>query len=149
MEFPTLNKNGEPAKSNLDPKWVINDDGIETRAVDFAEDFGRYLAGMDNRREGMTTNQIRNFFGEIRKIQMKSVAKSSGDFAMLKPRMAIAKVRATKDNASNRIQYFEKAVALLVDKIERKGDNADQQFQNFADFIEAIVAYHKAYGGKN
>lgn len=149
MEFPTLNARGEASRSNLEPGWVINDTGIEAKAVDFAEDFGRFLAGVDNRREGMTTTQIRNFFGEIRKIQMKTVGKSGGDFAMLKPRLAIAKVRAMKDNSNNRIVYFEKAIILLFDKIDRKSEDVDKQFQNFADFIEAIVAYHKAYGGKN
>jgi CRISPR-associated protein Csm2 len=155
LKIPTLNENGQSVQVNgkdhliLNPLWITNKDGIESDAVDFAEYFGKYLAGVDNRREGMTTTQIRNFFGEIRKIQMKTVAKSKGDFAMLKPRMAIAKVRATKDNSNNRIKDFERSVVLFYDKIEKNTDQTEQQFQNFADFIEAVVAYHKAYGGKN
>jgi len=155
LKIPTLDAKGQPTTVNgkdhliLDPNWVTSEKGIDTQAVDFAEYFGKYLAGLDNRREGMTTTQIRNFFGEVRKIQMKTVAKSGGDFAMLKPRMAIAKVRATKDSAGNRIKDFEQAIVQLYDKIERGTEKTDQQFQNFADFIEAVVAYHKAYGGKN
>lgn len=155
LKIPALDERGQPTQVDgknfveLVPEWVRNEKGIETKAVDFAEYFGRYLAGTDNRREGMTTTQIRNFFGEVRKIQMKTVAKSGGDFAMLKPRLAIAKVRATKDNSNNRIKDFERAVVLMFDKIERGSSKEDQQFQNFADFIEAIVAYHKANGGKN
>lgn len=164
LKITPLDDSGRPKQVDgnnqieLKPDWVRNTKGIDTKAVDFAEYMGKHLAAIDinDKRErektGMTTTQIRNFFGEVRKIQMKTVAKCGGDFAMLKPRMAIAKVRATKDNPNNspnRIKDFEKAVILLVDQIERGTEREDQQFQNFADFIEAIVAYHKAYGGKN
>jgi CRISPR-associated protein Csm2 len=161
VKIPTLDENGKPEKVNgndyvlLAPTLVQNNKGLQTEDVKVAEYLGRYLAGLDigDFREkdkiAMTTTQIRNFFGEIRKIQMKTVGNSGSDFAMLKPRMAIARVRATKDKPNNRIKKFEEVVVHLFDNIEKQEDKQDQQFQNFADFIEAVVAYHKANGGKN
>lgn len=93
---------------------------------------------------GMTTSQIRNFFGAVRILNLSDFGGNYGAFAMLRPRLAFARVRATKDNADNRIKDFEQAILLLMDKVQ------DQtQFQNFVDFLEATVAYHKANGGKN
>jgi CRISPR-associated protein Csm2 len=150
MKFKIMSPDNKTFESDLDYRWVVNDRGIEPQAVGFADGFGRYLAN-DNDGSPMTTTQIRNFFGEIRKIQMKTMAKSIGEFAMLKPRLAIVKARVRKESASreSKINEFEKVVVHLLDKVDYNSQSADQQFQNFADFVEAIVAFHNAHGGKS
>lgn len=39
---------------------------------------------------------------------------------------------------------FEEAMTALMEKVQ-----SPEHFQNFVDFLEATVAYHKASGGKN
>lgn len=142
MKFNSWNRDiDNEGYAELEYDWVINSQGIKPEAIDFADNFAIYLT----RGSGMTTTQIRNFFGEVRKIQMKTVAKSVGDFAMLKPRIVMARARDPK----SRISEFEKVIIYLLDNMSIKSDSIDQEFQNFADFIEAIVAFHKAYSNKN
>ncbi|MBK6930731.1 MAG: type III-A CRISPR-associated protein Csm2 [Saprospirales bacterium] len=38
-------------------------------------------------------------------------------------------------------------MSLLIDQVAKTRNK--KHFQNFVDFFEAIVAYHKASGGKN
>ncbi len=181
-DFKPVLKDGKHQEFLLDPTWVKN--GMTVDAVRFTEYFGRYLIGpklIDDRKApgqqmlifvgGMSTSQIRNFFGEVRKLQMKGFAENPGDFAMLRPRLAFAKVRSKENvNADTRIKDFEQVMVALMDEVEEstkkrktaendpnmeKEDLAkiqqdnDQNFQNFVDFLEATVAYHKANGGKN
>jgi len=158
---PILNASKQQEEVELDPKWVVQDK-LPMEAIQFAEFFGRYLVGpkrVEDKRNpgkqmtvfsgGLSTSQIRNFFGEVRTIQMKGFSESGSDFVMLKPRLAFAKVRAMKDNVGgdHRIKDFEKVMGLLIDEVEASGKK--EHFKNFDDFFEAIVAYHKASGGKN
>jgi len=157
-DFNPVIKDGKHQEFPLNPNWVR--DGMTVDAVRFTEFFGRYLIGpklVEDKRNvgkqmlifvgGMSTSQIRNFFGEVRKLQMKGFASNTGDFAMLRPRLAFAKVRSKENvNADTRIKDFEQVMLALMDNIE-PGNN--EHFQNFVDFLEATVAYHKANGGKN
>ena len=157
-DFKPVLKDGKQQEFPLDPAWVRT--GMTVEAVRFTEYFGRYLIGpklIDDKKApgqqmlifvgGMSSSQIRNFFGEVRKLQMKGFANNTGDFAMLRPRLAFAKVRSKENaNADTRIKDFEQVLTILMDNIE--SGNAEH-FQNFVDFLEATVAYHKANGGKN
>ena len=93
----------------------------------------------------MTTTQLRNFFGELRRIQSSGFVGNETDFYMLKPKLAYAKARALKNNRNNRISDFEDVIRLLVDKVAET--NEPDRFINFAKFVEATVAFHKYYGG--
>ncbi|MFN0037555.1 MAG: type III-A CRISPR-associated protein Csm2 [Saprospiraceae bacterium] len=155
--FDPIMENGRQKEMALDPSWVKERKGLPLEAIRFAEYLGRYLVGpklVDDRKSpgkqmlifsgGMSTSQVRNFFGAVRILNLGDFAGNYGAFAMLRPRLAFARVRATKDNLDNRIKDFEQAVLLLMDNVENGED-----FQNFVDFLEATVAYHKANGGKN
>lgn len=158
-DFKPVMKDGRQDVAVFKPEWAKT--GLTVEAVHFAEYFGRFLVGpkiVEDKKNpgkqmvifvgGMSTSQIRNFFGEVRKLQMKGFAANTGDFAMLRPRLAFAKVRAGKDsfNADTRIKDFESVMLQFMDSIEPSNND---QFQNFVDFLEATVAYHKANGGKN
>ena len=162
LDFNPVPKNGQQEELILDPSWITNEKGLHTDAVTFAEYLGRYL--LDPIREpdrfdktkmvqrvgknAVTTTQLRNFFGEVRSVEMGirdgSFDPTSGAFVMLRPRLAYARVRATKDNDKNRMKEFEEAMINLMEKVHKP-----EHFQNFVDFLEATVAYHKANGGKN
>lgn len=116
-----------------------------------ADEMGERLSGkFDNRniREGIKTNQVRNFFASINSIrtyyQMKKSfdGKIERDLIMLKPQLAYAKGR--ERNVETLQKFIFKAIDATV-----KSSNQDLAIQNFFALIEAIVAYHKFYGGRD
>jgi CRISPR-associated protein Csm2 len=136
---------------SLDKKWITG--GITTEAIRFAEDFGKYLAGDKKEARGpkLTTSQIRNFFGEVRRIQMQPLAqdRSRTDFLLLQPKLAYAAARANNEAAKSFQREMQKALEAV--DVNRAGDSEqaiEKRFRNFCDLLEAILAYHKANGGE-
>jgi CRISPR-associated protein Csm2 len=122
-------------KQEFDSSWIteqISKDGIK-----FADDFGKVVA-----KKGLTTSQIRNFFGEVKRIQLKGYENEQTAFLLLKPKLAYAAKRA-RGNATDK---FKEVMDQAHDAVE-EGNNG--HFINFVNFLEAILAYHKAYGGKD
>ena len=126
----------------LDKAWVTK--GITTAGIEFAEKFGLALAtGTD--KDKLTTSQIRNFFGEVRRIQMKPLAESHTDLLLLSPKLAYAAARSGGAGPQAFQREMQKAL-VAVNPDEPTG--REQRFQNFCDLLEAILAYHKVGGGK-
>jgi CRISPR-associated protein Csm2 len=127
-------------------EWITT--GIDEAAVNFAEKFGEYLCDKtpDNRlgRMAMTTSQIRNIFGEVKRIQAKGYSTEKSSFLLLRPKIAYAEARVKAKSGKSRIEDFRKVLdkAHLAVKDEK-------QFQHFVDFLEATLAYHKAAGGRD
>jgi CRISPR-associated protein Csm2 len=138
----------EKFKVKLMEQWIR--DGIDSDAVLYAEDLGRYLA--DSK---YSTSQIRNVYGEVKRIELKKGGilniDSYSSFLMLKPKLAYAAKRSEK----NRGKALEAAVTfkhVLTDAIEviiKNERRREECFKNFCLLFEAILAYHKAFGGKN
>jgi CRISPR-associated protein Csm2 len=118
-------------------KAIITDpNGAETM-VKCAEDIGQALARQ------LTTSQIRSLFGEVRNIQgdwQVNSQRASRNLILLKPKMAY---RARKERGRG----VGDLVSVLSPAIDLVGGDGDH-FQRFAEFFEAILAYHKAHGGK-
>lgn len=117
-------------------------DGITDKTVSFAREFGEYLSrddkDSDERRTvagKLTTNQLRKFFGEVKRQQLLGYDPSS--FVMLKPKLAYAVGRADK---TNKIKDFYKVIVTAMGHVRD-----ERTFKNFVQVFEAIVAYHKAY----
>lgn len=123
----------------LDSAWLKEANGLPKEAVDFAEKLGEILAKGRPNQNQMTTSQVRNFFGEMRRIQMKGFEKNKGAFHMLKPKLAYAVARAGKNSI---IPIFQQVTNHLMD-----GVNDQTTYNNFISFMEAVVAYHKSNGG--
>lgn len=134
-------------KISFDTNWIKDGKGLPKNAVYYAELFGEYLTDpQNNGRTGfnaLTTSQLRNFFGEIRRIQMKGYEKHQTEFIMLKPKLAYASARVLQSSWKNRIKEFKEVLSSAIDAVEK-----EEHFVNFVNFVEATVAYHKAYGGK-
>lgn len=117
---------------------------ITEQTVDFARRFGTHLGVNDEAPDKygklkvvaakLTSNQLRKFFGEVKRQQMQGYNKT--DFIMLKPKLAYAVGRADKSSKIKDL-YF-----VLSDAIDNVSD--EKGFQNFIAIFEAIVAYHKA-----
>jgi len=138
-ESPTM---ARPSEAEL--RTIITDpNGAET-LVRWADSLGKALKDA-----GLTTSQIRALFGEVRQIQAEWSIPSRREHArrrliLLKPKMAY---RARKERG----KAVEKLVAVLrpaLDLVTQgSADKQDEYFQHFVEFFEAILAYHKAYGG--
>lgn len=125
--------------------WIMQ--GIGKDTVDFAEEFGEYLV------RGLSTSQIRNVFGEVKRIQMKGEANEAfvTDVLLLKPKLAYAKARASGATQRERAEAIAEVLTAGIDGIFSEGmtsENKFKRFENFAAFFEAILAYHRANGGK-
>jgi CRISPR-associated protein Csm2 len=128
-----------------DLQQVILNGNAET-LVNTAQRFGRELKD-----DGLTTNQIRNIFGEVRQIEAdwqgpdsENAKSSMRRLLLLKPRMAYQRARERKT---------ESLMTLLTEAIDlvAKATEPQQQydrFRHFVEFFEAILAYHTAAGGK-
>jgi len=123
--------------------WIRN--GLDVIAIKFAEEFGRYLVRPNNNQnEALTTSQIRNVYGEILRLKMKRVDKTS--LLLLKPRLAYM----TKRKGTQGSREFHDVIVKALDEVLNSDNENElnQRFQNFANFFEAILAYHRSFGGK-
>ena len=127
--------------------WVRN--GINKDAVEFAERFGTDLAKMKEGRkdESLTTAQIRNVFGEVRCIQMSNKKKyDESPILLLRPKLAYSARRADRKAVYELADVLSAGLKAVV--ADGTDDEKNKRFENFANFFEAVLAYHKAAGGK-
>ena len=129
-----------------DLRTIIADpDGAET-LVKWADQLGRSL-----KESNLTTSQIRALFGEVRQIEAQwsmgseSRQRAARRLILLKPKMAY---RARRERGRG-VQELVDVLNPALDEVTREKDAAkqDADFKRFVEFFEAILAYHKAYGG--
>ena len=115
------------AQQKVDISEIIENGGEPL--VTAAENLGRKLA------RNLKTSQIRKVYGAVKKIQM-SEEFNRNELIMLKPKLAYAAARKSE------VEDLKDVLTQAINQV----DNADK-FKNFVDFFEAILAYHKAFGG--
>jgi CRISPR-associated protein Csm2 len=116
-------------------------DGDAVKLVNSAEVFGRELAVND----GLSKNQIRNVFGEVRRIEADwEEASQSGAglrrLLLLKPRMAYLRKRDPK--SAPLMEMLTSGVDLVA--AVPAMDEQYRRFRHFVELFEAILAYHTA-----
>ena len=119
---------------------VIKQGDQTDKLVDIAEKLGEFLA---HHYEGISTSQIRNVFGEVRKTEMEWKRDPEASWArlqLLRPKLAYT---AKKDNKARAI-IFRDVLSTAILNVEGNSEN----FQRFVNLFEAILAYHKAHGGR-
>lgn len=130
-------------------------DKVTDKTVDFAKRFGAHLGTDDLSyyedkngkqksrvdRAKLTTTQLRRFFGEVKRQQLKGYDETN--FVLLKPKLAYAVGRAKDPKAKINDFYFVIAKAIDCVKVGTK-EESDKRFKNFIKIFEAIVAFHKA-----
>jgi CRISPR-associated protein Csm2 len=90
----------------------------------------------------LTTSQIRNVFGTVKKLDM------IGDREDVLPKLILLKPKLAYAYGRNRdVQGLRILKDILSDAIDLVAEKKIR-FQNFCRFFEAILAYHKAEGGK-
>jgi CRISPR-associated protein Csm2 len=121
--------------------------------VKHAQEFGSEL-----RRQRLETNQVRKFLDAINQIKARlpqieedvnrlnltdaektklKFDKIEVDVVLLKPKLAYAAARQDAVKSLNRV------ISEAIDKI-----HSEEDFDRLVQFMEAIIAYHKAEGGK-
>ena len=113
---------------NLDDRVITEGGEI---LVKEAEQRGQQLA------RNLTTSQIRNIYGAVKKMQMKGEL-DTHKLLMLKPKLAYAAKRH-----GGGVDTLKDVLTQAIDLV----GNDSKKFNRFVDFFEAILAYHRAYGG--
>ena len=119
------------------PEWISV--GADSDMNNYADEAGNQM-----KRGGLTNAKIRSIYGEIKRIQMSGFSKNTSAFYLLKPKVAYAygrekNNRETEAGLSIFKQVFDNAFKYVTD---------DNSYNNFCNLMEAIIAYHRAYGGK-
>ena len=115
------------AQQKVDISEIIEKGGEPL--VTAAEILGRKLA------RNLKTAQIRKVYGAVKKIQMSEFNRN--ELIMLKPKLAYAAARKPE------VEDLKDALTEAINEVDN-----DKKFKNFVDFFEAILAYHRAFGGE-
>lgn len=121
-------------------KWVKS--GPEPELISSAEKFGKKI-----KESGLTTSQIRQVFSKLKSIEAKEYIPQRTEFMMLKPFIAYAAGR----HKVKGLQELKEKITWGIDCVlDVEGDiiEEEKRFKNFCKLFEAILAYHKAHGGK-
>jgi CRISPR-associated protein Csm2 len=96
----------------------------------------------------VSTSQIRNIYGTVKKLEMRSRNEEGvvseeviGELMLLKPKLAYVAGR------HKRVEGLQCLRDVLCEAIDCVYDRP-QRFDMFCKFFEAILAYHRAEGGK-
>ncbi|OQX79146.1 MAG: type III-A CRISPR-associated protein Csm2 [Candidatus Omnitrophica bacterium 4484_70.1] len=120
---------------------IIKDKNAEELNI-YAKDLGEILRyplwiKKDNKvikEKELSTSQIRHVLDEIQRMQKFD----RGRLQLLRPKLAYIAGRH-----GGRVKEFQQIVDKAIDLVDDEKD-----FEFFKNFIEAIVAYHRYYGGK-
>ena len=118
----------------------ITQDESAKAMIGFAEELGKYL-----KEKKVTTSQMRNAYGKMKKLEMAGWQgnRTQREVLLLKPRLAYAAGRQQDRNAREGLQSLKDTMDSAIDAV-----NSEDCFKRFCQFFEAIIAYHKAAGGK-
>lgn len=133
--------------STQDLRTIVADPNGAEVLVSAADQLGKDLKG-----QGLTTSQIRALFGEVRQIQGQWTMDSTTQRQLARRRMILLKPKMAYRARKERGRAVQELVNVLdpaLDVVISEKDLTKQQedFNRFVEFFEAILAYHKAYGG--
>ena len=116
------------------PQWIQNE--ADKDLIEYAEKSGKFMA-----QNGLTNSKIRSIYGEIKRIQMGDFEKEKVSFYLLKPKVAYALGRDPRNEGLILFKkIFDHCFSFVKDS---------KTFINFCNLLEAVLAYHKSYGGKD
>ena len=122
-------------------KIIVNKDGSQI-LVKRAEDLGKQLVD-----ERLKSSQIRAIFDEVRQIEslwLQNEQKALHKVYLLKPKLAYRAARSSQG-----VPTLKDILSRAIDIVVESPAEAKERFRRFTEFFEAILAYHKAYGGRD
>jgi CRISPR-associated protein Csm2 len=128
-----------PGKDDIEK--IITQGNPET-LVKWADQIGQAIARQ------VATSQIRNIFGTARQIQLRwpnDAEAAYRDAVLLRPKLGYY----AKRERGRGMADLERVLTPALEEMSRATapEERRKRFDRFVDFFEAIVAYHKAYGG--
>lgn len=118
--------------------WITT--GADEAMIRYSDAAGKRLKD-----GGLTTSKIRNIYGEIKRIQINGYDKNRTSFLLLRPKVAYTVGREnSKEKNKDGINVFQDIFNKAANCV-----NDEKTFLNFCSLMEALVAYHKYYGGKD
>lgn len=115
-------------------KWMQT--GADDDMVTYTNKLAEYI-------QDLSASKIRNIYDEMKRIQMLGFDKSKASFYMLRPKVAYTYAREDqrkKEKMECFKHVFDAAATYVTSKTE---------FDNFCNFVEAIVAYHKLHAKRD
>jgi len=123
---------------------IMREDPNGSELVDFAEQKAIQMV-----KSGLTRSQIRSIFTEVRRIEsLWENDARKGDalrrLNMLKPKLDYQTSREEK------VRDLRNVLIEAINEVNsaKEGEEQDRCFKRFVDLFEAILAYHRAKGGK-
>jgi len=119
--------------------------------VELTEKYGKHLA--DAR---LATSQIRSIFGSVRQMESRwyddeaQRKRGTRDLLMLKPKLAYQEARHKSQAVGMLRAMLEPAIDAVIDPgtdHTAEDGNDQDRFGRFMEYFEALLSYHKAYGG--
>lgn len=138
-------RNPIPSPSRQDLATIIVGDPVESARLtaQWGDKIGTAL------KQDLATAQIRNIFGMVRQIEMNWMQDSDDGHArrsmiLLKPKLKYQAQRKSE------VQALAEILSDAIDLVDADNgtSTARERYQRFVEFFEAILAYHKAAGGK-
>ena len=122
---------------------IMTDDQSGAELVSFARQTAQQLV-----RNNLTRTQIRNIFTEVRKVESMWEANPNDAMRrlnMLKPKLDYQTAR------SKQVRVLRDVLTEAINEVEKAPteEERDDRFRRFMDLFEAILAYHRAEGGRN
>ncbi len=99
--------------------------------IDLVKDY------VEKNKYGITTSQLRNIFAKIKPIEYKK--ENLSDINLLRIKFAYISGRSDKREMKNLCGFLDK----LISEVKNQ-----ENWNQFKNFFEAIIAYHKYFGGK-
>ena len=109
--------------------------GFNSKVDKSAEEFAKHLKDND-----LTTTKIRGIYGTVKKMEM-SQKLDEGELMRLKPRLAYDAKRGKHGNKDLK----DILTVGILEVVKNDSIDGFVKFKNFANFFEAVLAYHKAY----
>jgi CRISPR-associated protein Csm2 len=128
----------------MDVSKIMVNDPSGAELVVFARQTAKTLVG-----NNLTRSQIRGIFTEVRKIDAMWEGPRQNDamrrLNMLKPKLDYQTSR------SESVRVLRDVLSATIDEVNKAADEKDRsvRFHRFMELFEAILAYHRAEGGKN
>ncbi len=119
-------------------RTIMTADDYGQTLVQFAEQTARQLV-----KAGLTRSQMRTIFTEVRKIEALWGTDPQGArrrLELLKPKLAYQTERVKA------MQGLKQVLTEAIDYIQGADSRA---FERFVELMEAILAYHRAQGGRS
>ena len=147
----------------FDEKWISS--SINEKTIDYTKNLGFFLCQYFRDDKGnikmgkgaLSNSQIRNVFGEVKRIQMKLKGSTNKQeiwnsikpsFLLLQPKLAYAAGRAAQKQRKSVLPKLKDVLTIAIKAVEADKLNAYERYENFVDFLESVLAFHKVYGGK-